>query len=149
MSPLLAGLPKEVPGATINRLCGSGMDAVITAASAIKAGEAELVIAGGVESMSRTPFVLPKARSAFSRRAEIHDTTIGWRFINQQMKKQYGVDSIPEMADNVADQFKVSRADQDAFALRSKGRAAAAQEIRIGMSASRRDLDRSRGRTSA
>lgn len=128
MSLLLAGLPKEVPGTTINRLCGSGMDAVITAARAIKAGEAELVIAGGVESMSRAPFVLPKAENAFSRNSEIHDTTIGWRFINPLMRKQYGTDAMPETAENVADDFNVSRADQDAFALRSQNRAAAAQE---------------------
>jgi len=128
MSLLLAGLPKEVPGTTINRLCGSGMDAVITAARAIKAGEAELVIAGGVESMSRAPFVLPKAENAFSRNSEIHDTTIGWRFINPLMRKQYGTDAMPETAENVADDFNVSRADQDDFALRSQNRAAAAQE---------------------
>ncbi|MBB4064002.1 3-oxoadipyl-CoA thiolase [Gellertiella hungarica] len=128
MSLLLAGLPLSVPGTTINRLCGSGMDAVITAARAIRAGEADLVIAGGVESMSRAPFVMPKAEAAFSRAAEIHDTTIGWRFINPLMKKQYGVDSMPETGENVAEQFKVSREDQDAFALRSQAKAAAAQE---------------------
>ena len=128
MSLLLAGLPKEVPGTTINRLCGSGMDAVITAARAIKAGEAELMIAGGVESMSRAPFVLPKADSAFSRHAEIHDTTIGWRFINPLMKKQYGVDSMPETGENVATDCHISRADQDAFALRSQQKAVAAQQ---------------------
>ena len=127
MSLLLAGLPNSVPGATINRLCGSGMDAVITAARAIKAGEADLVIAGGVESMSRAPFVMPKATEAFSRAAEIHDTTIGWRFVNPLMKAQYGVDSMPETGENVAEDFKVSRADQDAFALRSQMKAAAAQ----------------------
>jgi acetyl-CoA acetyltransferase len=121
-------LPLEVPGTTINRLCGSGMDAVIAAARAIKAGEAELMIAGGVESMSRAPFVMPKADSAFSRNAEIHDTTIGWRFINPLMKKQYGVDSMPETGENVAEDYKVSRADQDAFAVRSQHKAAAAQE---------------------
>jgi acetyl-CoA acyltransferase len=127
MSSLLAGLPVAVPGTTMNRLCGSGMDAVITAARAIKSGEAKLVIAGGVESMSRAPFVMPKADSAFSRHAEIHDTTIGWRFVNPLMKKQYGVDSMPETGENVADDFKVSREDQDAFAVRSQAKAAAAQ----------------------
>ncbi|OAP36807.1 beta-ketoadipyl CoA thiolase [Sinorhizobium glycinis] len=127
MSLLLAGLPVTVPGTTINRLCGSGMDAVIAAARAIKAGEAELMIAGGVESMSRAPFVLPKADSAFSRHAEIHDTTIGWRFVNPLMKAQYGVDSMPETGENVAEDFKVSREDQDAFAVRSQSKAAAAQ----------------------
>ena len=127
MSLLIAGLPVSVTGTTINRLCGSGMDAVITAARAIKAGEAELVVAGGVESMSRAPFVLPKAETAFSRNAEIYDTTIGWRFVNPLMKKQYGVDSMPETGENVAEDFKVSRADQDAFAFRSQAKAAAAQ----------------------
>ncbi len=128
MALLLAGLPVGIPGTTINRLCGSGMDAVITAARAIKAGEAELMIAGGVESMSRAPFVLPKAESAFSRHAEIHDTTIGWRFVNPLMKAQYGVDSMPETGENVAEDFAVSRADQDLFALASQAKAAAAQE---------------------
>ncbi|WP_341487822.1 3-oxoadipyl-CoA thiolase [Pararhizobium sp. A13] len=128
MSLLLAGLPLEVSGTTINRLCGSGMDAVIAAARAIRAGEAELMIAGGVESMSRAPFVMPKAESAFSRSAEIHDTTIGWRFVNPLMKKQYGVDSMPETGENVAEDYKVSREDQDAFAVRSQNKAAAAQE---------------------
>jgi acetyl-CoA acyltransferase len=127
MALLLAGLPKEVPAATINRLCGSGMDATIAAARAIKAGEAEIVIAGGVESMSRAPFVMPKADTAFSRKAEIYDTTIGWRFVNPLMKKQYGVDSMPETGENVAEQFQVSRRDQDAFAARSQGKAVAAQ----------------------
>ncbi|MEY9165886.1 acetyl-CoA acetyltransferase family protein [Sinorhizobium fredii] len=127
MSVLLAGLPVTVPGTTINRLCGSGMDAVIAAARAVKAGEAELMIAGGVESMSRAPFVLPKADSAFSRHAEIHDTTIGWRFVNPLMKAQYGVDSMPETGENVAEDFKVSREDQDAFAVRSQAKAASAQ----------------------
>jgi len=127
MSALLAGLPVGVPGTTINRLCGSGMDAVITAARAIKAGEAEILIAGGVESMSRAPFVMPKAETAFSRAAEIYDTTIGWRFINPLMKAQYGVDSMPETGENVAADFAVSRADQDAFAARSQQKAAAAQ----------------------
>jgi len=128
MAALLAGLPVSVSGTTINRLCGSGMDAVITAARAIRSGEAELMIAGGVESMSRAPFVIPKADSAFSRNAEIYDTTIGWRFINPMMKKQYGVDSMPETGENVAEDYKVSREDQDAFAVRSQAKAAAAQE---------------------
>ncbi|MFS8146333.1 3-oxoadipyl-CoA thiolase [Rhizobium sp. BR 249] len=127
MSALLAGLPLSVSGTTINRLCGSGMDAVMTAARAIRAGEAELMIAGGVESMSRAPFVMPKAETAFSRAAEIHDTTIGWRFVNPLMKKQYGVDSMPETGENVAEDYKVSREDQDAFAVRSQAKAAAAQ----------------------
>ncbi|MCM2473610.1 3-oxoadipyl-CoA thiolase [Rhizobium sp. CG5] len=128
MSLLLAGLPVSVTGTTINRLCGSGMDAVIMAARSIKAGETELMIAGGVESMSRAPFVMPKAETAFSRQAEIHDTTIGWRFVNPLMKKQYGVDSMPETGENVAEDYKVSREDQDAFAVRSQAKAAAAQE---------------------
>ena len=127
MSALLAGLPIAVSGTTINRLCGSGMDAVIIAARAIRAGEAELMIAGGVESMSRAPFVMPKAETAFSRAAEIHDTTIGWRFINPLMKKQYGVDSMPETGENVAEDYKISREDQDAFAVRSQAKAAVAQ----------------------
>lgn len=127
MSLLLAGLPVSISGTTINRLCGSGMDAVITAARTIKSGEAELVIAGGVESMSRAPFVMPKADTAFSRHAEIHDTTIGWRFVNPLMKRQYGVDSMPETGDNVAIDYGVSRADQDSFAVRSQEKAAAAQ----------------------
>jgi acetyl-CoA acyltransferase len=127
MSLLLAGLPHTVSGATINRLCGSGMDAVITAARAIRAGEGDLFIAGGVESMSRAPFVLPKADTAFSRNAEIYDTTIGWRFINPLMKQQYGVDSMPETGENVAEDYCISRADQDVFALRSHQRAVAAQ----------------------
>ncbi|MFT4070134.1 3-oxoadipyl-CoA thiolase [Paraburkholderia sp.] len=127
MSALLAGLPTDTPGATINRLCGSGMDAVGTAARAIKAGEARLMIAGGVESMTRAPFVIGKASSAFSRQADIYDTTIGWRFINPLMKRQYGVDSMPETAENVAVEFSVSRADQDAFALASQQKAARAQ----------------------
>ena len=128
MSVLLAGLPVSVSGTTVNRLCGSGMDAVIMAARAIRAGEADLMIAGGAESMSRAPFVMPKAESAFSRAAEIHDTTIGWRFVNPLMKAQYGVDSMPETAENVAEDFNISREDQDAFALRSQAKAAAAQE---------------------
>ncbi|WP_133651167.1 3-oxoadipyl-CoA thiolase [Paraburkholderia flava] len=127
MSTLLAGLPIDVPGATINRLCGSGMDAIGTAARAIKAGEARLMIAGGVESMTRAPFVMGKATSAFSRQADIHDTTIGWRFVNPLMKRDYGIDSMPETAENVAVEFGVSRADQDAFAMRSQQKAAAAQ----------------------
>ena len=127
MALLLAGLPVTTPGTTVNRLCGSGMDALGIAARAIKAGEAELMIAGGVESMSRAPFVVPKAGEAFSRNAEIHDTTIGWRFVNPLMKKQYGVDSMPETAENVAADFRVSRADQDAFAVRSQAMAVAAQ----------------------
>ncbi|RWM94349.1 MAG: 3-oxoadipyl-CoA thiolase [Mesorhizobium sp.] len=127
MSLLLAGLPETVPGTTMNRLCGSGMDAVITAARAIKAGEADLVIAGGVESMSRAPFVLPKAETAFSRHAEVHDTTIGWRFVNPAMAARYGVDSMPQTGQNVADDFGVSREDQDLFALASQNKAANAQ----------------------
>lgn len=127
MSLLLAGLPISVPGATINRLCGSGMDAVGSAARAIKSGEAGLMIAGGVESMTRAPFVMGKADSAFSRNAQIFDTTIGWRFINPQMKALYGVDSMPETAENVATDFQISREDQDAFALRSQAKASAAQ----------------------
>ncbi len=122
MTALLAGLPDAVPGVTMNRLCGSGMDAVGTAARAIKSGEAELMIAGGVESMSRAPFVMGKAESAFSRQADIFDTTIGWRFINPQMKKLYGVDSMPETAENLAVEFGISREDQDTFALRSQQR---------------------------
>ncbi|RST84371.1 3-oxoadipyl-CoA thiolase [Aquibium carbonis] len=128
MAVLLAGLPTVIPGSTVNRLCGSGMDALTIAARAIKAGEAEIMIAGGVESMSRAPFVMPKADTAFSRNAEIYDTTIGWRFINPLMKKQYGVDSMPETGENVAAEFNVSRADQDAFAVRSQDKAVAAQE---------------------
>jgi 3-oxoadipyl-CoA thiolase len=131
MSGLLAGLPQDVPGVTLNRLCGSGMDAVGTAARAIKAGEIELAIAGGVESMSRAPLVMGKAETAFSRKAEIFDTTIGWRFINPLMKAQYGVDSMPETAENVAEKFNISREDQDAFAVRSQQRAAAAQNAGI------------------
>ena len=127
MSLLLAGLPVDVPGTTINRLCGSGMDAIIASARAIKAGEADLIIAGGVESMSRAPFVIPKAESPFSRTASIEDTTIGWRLINPLMKAQYGVDSMPETAENVAEAFGISRTDQDAFAYRSQKKAAAAQ----------------------
>jgi 3-oxoadipyl-CoA thiolase len=127
MALLLAGLPAEIPGATINRLCASGMDAVGTAARAIACGAIDFAIAGGVESMSRAPFVMPKAEVAFQRSAEIYDTTIGWRFINRVIKKQYGVDSMPETGENVAEEFRVSREDQDAFALRSQQRAASAQ----------------------
>ncbi|MES2103990.1 MAG: 3-oxoadipyl-CoA thiolase [Pseudomonadota bacterium] len=127
MSLLLAGLPLEVPGSTVNRLCGSGMDAVGTAARAIKSGEAGLMIAGGVESMTRAPFVMGKSDSAFSRNANIFDTTIGWRFVNPLMKAQYGVDAMPETAENVATDYQVSRADQDLFALASQNKASAAQ----------------------
>src|SRR5690348_2695559 len=126
MALLLAGLPDAVPGTTVNRLCGSSMDAVGIAARAIKSGEADLIVAGGVESMSRAPFVLGKAAEPFSRAAKIEDTTIGWRFVNPLMKARYGVDSMPETAENVAADFKISRADQDAYALRSQQRAAAA-----------------------
>jgi acetyl-CoA acyltransferase len=128
MALLLAGLPKEVPGSTVNRLCGSGLNAVASAATAIKAGEAELVIAGGIESMSRAPFVMGKAEQAFQRGAEIYDTTIGWRFVNKLMQRQYGTDSMPETAENVAEEYQVKRADQDAFAVRSHQRAVAAQK---------------------
>ncbi|PLZ04190.1 3-oxoadipyl-CoA thiolase [Burkholderia sp. WAC0059] len=127
MSLLLAGLPQAVPGATVNRLCGSGMDAIGIAARAIKAGEAALMIAGGVESMSRAPFVMGKAATPFARDAAIYDTTIGWRFVNPLLKQQYGVDSMPETGENVAAEYGVSRADQDAFALRSQQKAARAQ----------------------
>jgi acetyl-CoA acyltransferase len=128
MAALLAGLPTDVPGATLNRLCGSGLDAVAMAARTIACGEAELMIAGGVESMTRAPFVLAKADSAFSRSAKIEDTTIGWRFVNPLMKAQHGIDSMPETAENVAAEYKVSRADQDAFALRSQERWQAASK---------------------
>ncbi|PZQ40412.1 MAG: 3-oxoadipyl-CoA thiolase [Pseudomonas putida] len=127
MALLLAGLPESIPGVTLNRLCASGMDAIGTAFRAIASGEMELAIAGGVESMSRAPFVMGKAESGYSRNMKLEDTTIGWRFINPLMKSQYGVDSMPETADNVADDYQVSRADQDAFALRSQQKAAAAQ----------------------
>lgn len=127
MSLLLAGLPQAVPGSTVNRLCGSGMDAVGIAARAIKSGETALMLAGGVESMSRAPFVMGKATSAFSRQADIYDTTIGWRFVNPLMKQMYGVDSMPETGENVATDYRISRADQDAFALRSQQKAARAQ----------------------
>ena len=128
MSSLLAGLPIEVPGATLNRLCGSGMDAVGTAARAVKSGEAQLMIAGGVESMSRAPFVMPKAESAFSRSNAVYDTTIGWRFVNKLMKEQYGVDSMPETAENVATDFRIEREAQDRMALASQLKAVAAQK---------------------
>ncbi|MEX0283194.1 MAG: 3-oxoadipyl-CoA thiolase [Paracoccaceae bacterium] len=127
MATLLAGLPDTVPGATINRLCGSGLDTVGTAARAVRAGEADVIIACGVESMSRAPLVMPKADSAFSRRAEIYDTTIGWRFVNKEMHKHFGTDSMPETAENVAADYQISREDQDAFALRSQSRAIAAR----------------------
>jgi 3-oxoadipyl-CoA thiolase len=123
MATLLADLPPKVPGTTINRLCGSGLDAVAMAARQIKAGEAEMILAGGVESMSRAPFVMNKAQTAFSRQAEVHDTTIGWRFVNPKIKREYGIDSMPETGENVAEEFQVSRQDQDAFALRSQQRA--------------------------
>ncbi|WP_428687411.1 3-oxoadipyl-CoA thiolase [Roseibium sp.] len=128
MSALLAGLPESVPGTTLNRLCGSGMDAIISAARAIKAGEMDLAIAGGVESMSRAPFVMPKAETAFSRNSAVYDTTIGWRFVNPLMKAQYGIDSMPETGENVAEDFGISREAQDAFALRSQQKAGAAME---------------------
>ncbi|MFN4164196.1 MAG: 3-oxoadipyl-CoA thiolase [Ferrovibrio sp.] len=131
MALLLAGLPEKVPGATVNRLCGSGLEAAGSAARGIKTGELELAIAGGVESMSRAPFVMAKAENAFSRTVEIHDTTIGWRFVNKLMKQKHGVDSMPETAENVAEQFHISRADQDAFALRSQQRALNA--IKLGL----------------
>ena len=126
MATLLAGLPVEVPGGTLNRLCGSGLDALAMAARAVRAGDADLVVAGGVESMSRAPFVLPKASVAYDRTAEIHDTTIGWRFVNPRMRERFGTDAMPETADNVAAERSVSRADQDAFALRSQERTAKA-----------------------
>ena len=128
MASLLAGLPVGVPGATVNRLCGSGLDAIGTAARAIRSGEAQLMIAGGVESMSRAPFVMPKADSAFGRNAEIHDTTIGWRFVNKKMKAQYGVDSMPETAENVATEHGIEREAQDRMALASQRKAVAAQK---------------------
>ncbi|HSW24534.1 MAG TPA: 3-oxoadipyl-CoA thiolase [Burkholderiaceae bacterium] len=131
MSSLLAGLPTDVPGSTINRLCGSGMDAVGTAARAIKSGEAQLMIAGGVESMSRAPFVMPKAESAFSRSNAVHDTTIGWRFVNKLMKERYGVDSMPETAENVATDFRIGREAQDRMALASQLKAVAAQRAGV------------------
>jgi acetyl-CoA acetyltransferase len=127
MALLLAGLPTDIPAATINRLCGSSMDAVGICARAIRAGEAELMVAGGVESMSRAPFVMPKAESAFSRANAVFDTTIGWRFVNPRLKARYGIDSMPETAENVAADYGVARADQDAFALRSQQRYSAAR----------------------
>jgi acetyl-CoA acyltransferase len=127
MAALLAGLPVSVPGTTVNRLCGSGMDAVSIAARQIKTGEADLIVAGGVESMSRAPFVMPKAETAFARQAEVHDTTIGWRFVNPRMRDLYGVDAMPETGENVAEDYRVSRADQDGFAARSQAKAVAAQ----------------------
>ena len=128
MAALLAGLPVTAPGVTLNRLCGSGLDAVAMAARTIRAGDADLIIAGGVESMSRAPMVMPKAETAFSRNAEIYDTTIGWRFVNPRLKADYGIDSMPETAENVAEQFNIARADQDAFAARSQARAGQAME---------------------
>ena len=128
MASLLAGLPDSVPGATVNRLCGSGLEALTCAARAIRTGEIDLAIAGGVESMSRAPFVMPKADTAFSRKAEIYDTTIGWRFVNKKMKELHGVDAMGETAENVAEEFQIGRDDQDAFALRSQQRTAAAQD---------------------
>ncbi|MBS27675.1 MAG: 3-oxoadipyl-CoA thiolase [Alphaproteobacteria bacterium] len=128
MALLLAGFSPDVPGATVNRLCGSGLEALTAAARAIRTGEADLIVAGGVEGMSRAPFVMPKATSAFSRSSQVEDTTIGWRFINPKIKAEYGVDSMPETAENVAEEFQVSRVDQDAFAYRSQARAKAAQE---------------------
>ena len=131
MATLLAGLPLEVPGSTLNRLCGSGLDAVGTAARAIKSAEASLMIAGGVESMSRAPFVMPKAESAFSRANAVYDTTIGWRFVNRLMKEKYGVDSMPETAENVATDFKIDRESQDRMALASQLKAVAAQKAGV------------------
>ncbi len=146
MALLLAGLPDSVPGITVNRLCASGLDAVGDAARAIRAGEIDFAIAGGVESMTRAPFVMGKAGEAFSRSAEIYDTTIGWRFINPLMKAQYGVDSMPETGENVAEEFQVSRADQDAFALRSQQRAGKAE--RVGLFRRRNHAGRGAGRQS-
>ena len=128
MATLLAGLPVSAPGGTVNRLCGSSLDTVAIAARAVRSGDADLVLAGGVESMSRAPFVIPKAGSAFARATEIHDTTIGWRFVNPLMAEQFGTDSMPETAENVAAQYGVSRPDQDAFALRSQERTAKARK---------------------
>ncbi len=134
MALLLAGYPEAVPGVTVNRLCGSGLEAVAAAARAVRAGDIQLVVAGGVESMTRAPFVMPKAATAFARTAEIHDTTIGWRFVNPKMKAQYGTDSMPETAQNLADELDISRADQDDFALASQRKALAAQESgRLGL----------------
>ncbi|MEO1198229.1 MAG: 3-oxoadipyl-CoA thiolase [Pseudomonadota bacterium] len=128
MAVLLSGLPETVPATTVNRLCGSGMDAIGIAARAIKSGEADMMIAGGTESMSRAPFVMPKAETAFARQNAVYDTTIGWRFVNKEIERQYGIDSMPETAENVAEDFQISRADQDVFAARSQARAVAAQE---------------------
>ncbi|HEY0700507.1 MAG TPA: beta-ketoacyl synthase N-terminal-like domain-containing protein, partial [Micromonospora sp.] len=128
MAALLAGLPEEVPGTTVNRLCGSGLDALASAARAIRCGEADLVVAGGVESMSRAPFVLPKAATPFSRAAEIHDTTLGWRFVNPRMEQGWGIDSMPETAENVAGDYRIEREAQDRMALASQLKAVAAQE---------------------
>ena len=131
MAALLAGFPVAVPGATVNRLCGSGLDALAMAARIVRAGEAEVVIAGGVESMSRAPFVLPKAEAAFSRSASIYDTTMGWRFVNPRLEKLYGVDSMPETGENVAAQYHIGRADQDLFAWRSQQRTAGGLRARL------------------
>jgi acetyl-CoA acyltransferase len=131
MSALLAGLPQSVPAVTLNRLCGSGMDAIGSAARTIRSGEAQMIVAGGVESMSRAPFVMPKAKAAFSRSAQIYDTTMGWRFVNKLFKAQYGIDSMPETAENVAEEFNINRADQDAFALQSQLRAESAMDAGI------------------
>jgi 3-oxoadipyl-CoA thiolase len=157
MALLLAGLPDSIPGATVNRLCASGLDAVGDAARAIRAGEIDFAIAGGVESMTRAPFVMGKAGEAFSRSAEIYDTTIGWRFINPVLKAQYGVDSMPETGENVAEEFQITRADQDAFALRSQQRAGRARRPAISPMRSSRSKRRAakgpgprrQGRTSA
>ena len=142
MALLLAGLPASVPGLTINRLCASGLEAVGTAARAIRAGELDFAIAGGVESMTRAPFVQGKSDEAFARKAEIFDTTIGWRFVNPLMKNQYGIDSMPETAENVAEEFQITRADQDAFALRSQQRAAKAMAVGLFRQGDRRGRDR-------
>ena len=149
MASLLAGMPDSVPGATINRLCGSGLDAVALGARTIACGDAEIVIAGGVESMTRAPFVMGKADAAFSRSAKIEDTTIGWRFINPLMRERFGVDSMPETAENVAEQFKIARADQDAFALRSQQRCAAAQRAGFFARRAHRHWRRARPRRDA
>jgi acetyl-CoA acyltransferase len=146
MAVLLGGLPDTVPGTTVNRLCGSGMDAMGMAARAIRTGEAEVIVAGGVESMTRAPFVMGKASAAYSRQAEIFDTTIGWRFVNPLLKAQYGIDSMPETAENVAAEFRISREDQDAFALRSQQRAAVAQDSgRLGREITPIDIPQRKG----
>ncbi|MCE8042370.1 3-oxoadipyl-CoA thiolase [Halomonas daqingensis] len=146
MAVLLGGFPDTVPGTTVNRLCGSGMDAVGMAARAIRTGEAEVIVAGGVESMTRAPFVMGKASAAYSRQAEIFDTTIGWRFVNSLLKAQYGIDSMPETAENVAAEFRISREDQDAFALRSQQRAAVAQNSgRLGREITPIDIPQRKG----